>query len=155
MTLIILRDKRFNVKLQKSKGNFDYGDLRALAQLLEIVINTSLCDMGRAPKEFNMAIDNLARQVFNVFNSIQDIGASHVRRMLAKEALGVLHNRLKYAVRSSPPPKKTLFPTLEKERDGNITSHFKARTTVNGNDDQSRNNAQATDIPIRGHSQAS
>ncbi|KAJ5180014.1 hypothetical protein N7492_003224 [Penicillium capsulatum] len=158
LTTLLTEDKRFNVRLQKRNGNFDYGDLRALAMLLDIVINSSLYDLEGDPKAFNAAVDKLSRQINNTFNSIQDVGASHVRRMLAKEAFGVLHDRLKYAVRSKPPPKKTLFPNLARERNGNIKSHFKTNLTFSRDNDEPDglgDDGDATHIPIRGPSQAS
>ena len=155
LTAFLLRDKRFHPKSYKRKENYDYAELQAIAFLLEIVINSCLHDLGLTQgcteQGFNAAIDRLAAQLKKVFSSIEDTGASHLKRMLAKEALEALHYRVVYSVRSRPPPRKTLFKTFATE-DGNIRSMFNARIAINTSDGEgtvSGKDAGETAMPIR------
>ncbi|KAL1970382.1 hypothetical protein VTN77DRAFT_5542 [Rasamsonia byssochlamydoides] len=110
-----LRDKRFDVKLQKDKrgGGYDYAELGAITSLLNIVI-----DLGRftptftdkeAENSFNADVDALAERIKRIFTAIEDSGASHLRRTETKQSLEALHYRIIYSVRSKPPPKKSFF----------------------------------------------
>ncbi|KAJ0424274.1 hypothetical protein BJY00DRAFT_259106 [Aspergillus carlsbadensis] len=111
----ILRDPRFNVKRHKRKGlpEYDYGKLRAVTTFLNIIIDSGWSETKfsdeDAEYEFNREVDLLAERVKKIFTAIEDSGASHLRRTLAKEALESLHYRIVYSVRSKPRPKKVLF----------------------------------------------
>ncbi|KAJ6105079.1 hypothetical protein N7486_003768 [Penicillium sp. IBT 16267x] len=143
----LIGDERFQVKAYKAKGDYDYGELTANAILLDIAINTALYDLrykqDNTDNEFNEAVDALAVQIKRIFSSIEDTGASHLKRMLAKETLESIHYRMLYSVRSRPPPKKTLFAPYAKKPNGNIQSHFKQRITIDPLDE--------TSMPIRRH----
>jgi hypothetical protein len=113
-----LCNKRFNVKGYKSKerGGYDYLELSAITSLLNIVI-----DLGRvtptfpnkeAEMNFNADVDALADRIKRIFSSIEDSGASHLRRTEAKQSLEALHYRIVYSVRSKPPPKKAFFGSV-------------------------------------------
>lgn len=134
LTVFLIRDERFHFKSFKGKSDYDYGELTAIAMLLDIIINTSLYDLrlrqGSTETEFNAAIDKLAAQIKRIFCSIEDTGASHLRRMLAKEALEALHYRVIYSVRSKPPPKKTLFETFARGN-GDIRNMFNTTIPIN------------------------
>lgn len=149
LTVFLTRDERFNMKLQKSKDDYDYSDLFAACVLLDIVLNTGLYDLGYmqadTAKEFDAVIDQLAAQIKNIFSSIADTGASHLKRMLAKEALEALYYRVIYSVRSNPPPKKTLFQSYAREN-RNIMTFFQ-KTNKNPADEET---PDATAMPIRG-----
>lgn len=155
LTVFLIRDERFHLKSYKAKGDYDYGELTALAMLLDIVINSSLYDLsliqGSTENKFNAAIDKLATQVKKIFSSIEDTGASHLKRMLAKEALEALHYRVVYSVRSKPPPKKSLFKTFARDN-GNIRSIFNSKIAINSTDDGGIDSDDGTDgiaMPIR------
>lgn len=144
----LIGDERFQVKVHKAKGDYDYGELTANAILLDIAINTTLYDLryrqDNTDEDFNEAVDALAKQVKRIFSSIEDTGASHLKRMLAKETLESVHYRMVYSVRSRPRPKNTLFAPYAKKTNGNIQSHFsKSRVTKDPLDE--------TPMPIRRH----
>ncbi|KAJ5638192.1 hypothetical protein N7490_008071 [Penicillium lividum] len=132
LTHFLASDERFQVKAYKARGDYDYGELTANAILLDIAINTALSDLNYqgedTDKRFNEAIDILAAQIKRTFSSIEDTGASHLKRMLAKETLESVHYRMLYSVRSKPPPKKSAFKSFAKQTNGTISSHFKPRT---------------------------
>lgn len=156
LTVFLAGDRRFNMKLQKSKDDYDYGELSAACVLLEIVVNTGLYDLEyKQPdtaKEFDAIIDQLAGQIKKIFSSIEDTGASHLKRMLAKEALEALHYRVIYSVRSKPPPKKTLFQSHARD-DGNIKAFFQRFTADPTEKGPSApvDTPDGTAMPIRGH----
>lgn len=156
LTVLLTRDERFNMKLQKSKDDYDYSDLSAACVLLDVVVNTGLYDLeykqADTAKEFDAVIDQLAAQIKIIFSSIADTGASHLKRMLAKEALEALHYRVIYSVRSKPPPKKTLFQTYAKEN-RNIMTFFQ-RVNKDPSEETTSSSVDAPDgtaMPIRGH----
>ncbi|KAJ5557289.1 hypothetical protein N7494_001204 [Penicillium frequentans] len=140
-------DERFHVKVHKAKGDYDYGELTANAILLDIAINTTLYDLryrqDKTDEDFNEAVDALATQIKRIFSSIEDTGASHLKRMLAKETLESVHYRMVYSVRSRPRPKNTLFAPYAKKTNGNIQSHFFKTKTIDPLDE--------TSMPIRRH----
>lgn len=156
LTVLLSRDRRFNVKLHKSKGNYDYGELSAACVLLDIVVNTGLYDLeykrADTAKEFDATIDQLAAQIKKIFSSIEDTGASHLKRMLAKEALEALHYRVIYSVRSKPPPKKSLFQSYGREN-GNIKAFFQKFPKDPSEEGTSApaDIPDSTAMPIRGH----
>jgi hypothetical protein len=159
LTLFLIRDERFHKQLRKARGEYDYGELTAIALLLEIVINSAPYDLryeqADTAKEFDAAIDKLAAQIKKIFSSIEDSGASHLKRMLAKETLEALHYRVLFSVRSKPPPKKTLFKTYGTEQqNGNIRNIFKSKLAIDTTDDETSSSAETTErtaMPIRGH----
>ncbi|KAE8350930.1 hypothetical protein BDV28DRAFT_29350 [Aspergillus coremiiformis] len=111
----VLKDKRFDVKRYKTKDNseYDYGELMAITTILNIAIDSGWSGVGfpgkDAEREFNSDIDVLADRIKRIFTSIEDSGASHLKRTLVKEALEALHYRILYSVRTKPRPKKSVF----------------------------------------------
>ncbi|KAJ6003236.1 hypothetical protein N7451_005783 [Penicillium sp. IBT 35674x] len=143
----LIDDERFHVKVHKAKGDYDYGELTANAILLDIAINTTLYDLryrqDNTDEAFNEAVDALAKQIKRIFSSIEDTGASHLKRMLAKETLESVHYRMIYSVRSRLRPKNTLFAPYAKKTNSNIQSHFFKTKTIDPQDE--------TSMPIRRH----
>ncbi|KAJ5365571.1 hypothetical protein N7517_008457 [Penicillium concentricum] len=171
ITLLLLRNERFQVKRFKGIADYDWRELTSLTALLNVAIDSSALELNfnstQTEKDYNAAIDRLAAQIKTIFCSIQDSGASHVTRTVAKSELEALHYRIVYSVRSKPPPKTTIFESLVKERDGNIRSHFSnfaalAAGKQNPETRQETNSSAApgdavngdTEIPIRAHDQA-
>ncbi|GIK06188.1 hypothetical protein Aspvir_001832 [Aspergillus viridinutans] len=151
MIINLLKDRRFNINLYKGKGNpeYDYGELGAVTALLNIAIDSGWSELAfptrDAEKEFNADVDRLADRVKKIFVSIQDSGASHLKRTLAKEALETLHYRIVYSVRSKPPPKKTLFGHFGAE---NGLAKCDMRKWV---EPRSGEDKKDTQMPIRSH----
>ncbi|GAQ03840.1 hypothetical protein ALT_1161 [Aspergillus lentulus] len=147
----LLKNRRFNINLYKGKGNpeYDYGELGAVTALLNIAIDSGWSGLTfptrEAEKEFNADVDKLADRVKKIFVSIQDSGASHLKRTLAKEALETLHYRIVYSVRSKPPPKKTLFGHFGAE-DGRAKINMKQWVEPRSGEDKGD-----TQMPIRSH----
>ncbi|KAL3466837.1 hypothetical protein BJX64DRAFT_274224 [Aspergillus heterothallicus] len=118
----ILRDPRFDVKRYKRKGQpeYDYGELRAIATFLNVIVDSGWSETNfpndDTEEEFNREVDLLADRVKKIFTAIEDSGASHLKRTLAKEALESLHYRIVYSVRSKPRPKKLLFGQYHPEK---------------------------------------
>lgn len=159
LTLFLIQDERFDKQLRNPRGEYDYTELTAIALLLDIVVNSApyalRCDQADSAKELDATIDKLAAQLKKIFSLIQDSGASHLKRMLAKEALEALYYRVLYAVRSKPPPKKTLFKHYGSEQqNGNIRNIFRPKVAQDTTDDGTSSSADTTErtaIPIRGH----
>ncbi|KAL4874845.1 hypothetical protein BJY04DRAFT_233253 [Aspergillus karnatakaensis] len=135
--IIILKDPRFDVKRYKRKGQpeYDYGELTAVTTFLNIIVDSGWSETKfadeRAEDEFNGAVDNLAERVKKIFSAIEDAGASHLKRTLAKEALESLHYRIVYAVRTKPPPKKTLFGQHDPQpKTQNLLKYVKKKQVV-------------------------
>ncbi|GAD97864.1 hypothetical protein AOR_1_154094 [Paecilomyces variotii No. 5] len=110
----VLRQKRFDVKLHKGKNqDYDYWELGAVTSLLNVAIDFGRSTPTFSDKEaettFNADVDALADRVKKIFTSIEDSGASHLKRTETKERLEALHYRIVYSVRSRPPPKKSFF----------------------------------------------
>ncbi|KAJ6020392.1 hypothetical protein N7540_005896 [Penicillium herquei] len=155
LTLFLIRDQRLQVKSYKKSGH-DYGQLIAVSMLLDTVINSALYDLNvhtekdkkdeeelKAEKDYNAAIDKVAAQIKGVFSAIPDAGASHLKRMLAKQALEALHYRMVYSVRSKPPPKqRTPFKSDIPQRDGNIGDLFKPRIAIHTRENETMNGEQ-------------
>ncbi|KAL4890711.1 hypothetical protein BDV59DRAFT_204184 [Aspergillus ambiguus] len=139
----VLKDRRFNMKRYKGKAeaDYDYGELAATTTLLNVVIDSGWSGLDfpskDAERDFNTEVDTLADRIKKIFTSIEDSGASHLKRTLAKEGLEALHYRIVYSVRSKPRPKKSLFGPRE-ERQPSVHTWF---STVPG----------GTRIPFRGH----
>lgn len=146
----IIRDPRFQIHMNSNgkEADYDFGELIALTQLLEVALNSTLYDLRYkekdTEKEFNAAIDHMASQLKTNFSSMKESGASHLKRMLAKGALETLHYRLVYSVRSKPPPKKTPFQTYAKEGNS-ISSYFNKKNSG----DTGSKKGDTTEIPIR------
>ncbi|KAJ5171029.1 uncharacterized protein N7500_003812 [Penicillium coprophilum] len=171
ITLLLLRDERFQVKRFKGIADYDWRELTSLTALLNVAIDSSALELNystQTEKDYNAAIDRLAAQIKMIFCSIQDSGASHVTRTVAKSELEALHYRIVYSVRSKPPPKTTIFKSHVQERDGNIRSHFSnfaalAAGKQNPETRQERHPSAEpddaingdTEIPIRAHDQVS
>lgn len=172
ITLLLLRDERFQVKRFKGIADYDWRELTSLTSLLNVAIDSSALELNfsstQTEKDYDVAIDRLAAQIKMIFCSIQDSGASHVTRTVAKSELEALHYRIVYSVRSKPPPKTTIFESHVKGRDGNIRSHFSNFAAIaagkqNPETRQETNPSAApgdadngdTEIPIRVHDQVS
>ncbi|KAL4749426.1 hypothetical protein BDW72DRAFT_204783 [Aspergillus terricola var. indicus] len=133
----ILKHPQYNVKRsKKGQPEYDYGKLTAITTFLDIIIDsgwseTQFADEG-AEDEFNQEIDALADQVKRIFTAIQDSGASHMKRTLAKEALEALHYRIVYCVRTKPRPKNVLFGKYEptQQRHPSILKYYKKEKKV-------------------------
>ena len=91
----------------------DYAELAASIGILSIGI-----DCGNPPPQgstrdeevaFNSDVDVLASKVRAMFTQIIDTSASQMKRTEAKEILEGFHSRLKFAIRTRPPAKKTPF----------------------------------------------
>ncbi|KAL4870477.1 hypothetical protein BDV12DRAFT_58633 [Aspergillus spectabilis] len=133
----ILKDPRFDVKRYKRKGQpeYDYGELRAIASFLNIIVESSWSETKfadeNAEEEFNSEVDILAERVKKIFSAIEDAGASHLKRTLAKEALESLHYRIVYAVRTRPPAKKSFFGQHNSEsKTQNLLKYIKKKEVV-------------------------
>ncbi|KAI2715114.1 hypothetical protein CBS147332_4768 [Penicillium roqueforti] len=172
ITLLLLRDERFQVRRFKGIADYDWRELISLTALLNVAIDSSALALNfsstQPEKDYDAAIDRLAAQIKMIFCSIQDSGASHVTRTVAKSELEALHYRIVYSVRSKPPPKTTIFESHVKERDGNIRSIFStfaalAAEKQNPEAKQETNSFAAPgdadngdkDIPIRAHDHVS
>ncbi|KAJ5824788.1 hypothetical protein N7447_007128 [Penicillium robsamsonii] len=172
ITLLLLSDKRFQVKRFKGIADHDWRELTSLTALLNVAIDSSALELNfsstQTEKDYDAAIDRLAAQIKMIFCSIQDSGASHVTRTVAKSELEALHYRIVYSVRSKPPPKTTIFESHVKERNGNIRSHFSnfAALAAGKQNPETRQDTYPstapgdaangdTEIPIRGHDQVS
>lgn len=110
----VLQEPRFDTKRHKHKPDgYDYGELSALTTLLDVAIEPAVPRNGlpskAAEREYNADVDLLAERIKMIFTSIQGLGASHLKRAMAKSALETLRYRILYSVRSRPPPKVSLF----------------------------------------------
>ena len=111
----VLKGKRFDVKRYKTKNQpeYDYGELMAITTILNVAIDSGWSGVDfsskDAEREFNSEVDVLADRIKRIFTSIEDSGASHLKRTLAKEALEALHYRIIYSVRTKPRPKRSIF----------------------------------------------
>jgi hypothetical protein len=157
-----VRDERFQAKKHRGNSDYDYGDLIAIVSQLEVCINSALFDLkyrqADTEVKFNKAIDQLAAQIKRIFSSIEDTGASHLQRMLAKDALETLHYRIVYSVRSKAPPKKTLFTTFRRETNHNLKDMFIRGPNATDTTDRATETADTESVdgmamPIRGHDQ--
>ncbi|KAI5287241.1 hypothetical protein KEM52_001687 [Ascosphaera acerosa] len=93
----------------------DYHQLAALAQILSYAIDAGRARPGpaatvqAAEAAFNAQADALAAAIKAVFTNILDSGASHLKRLEAKERLQMLYYRVLYGVRTRPVQKQSLF----------------------------------------------
>ncbi|KAI0447249.1 hypothetical protein F4803DRAFT_500323 [Xylaria telfairii] len=91
-----------------NRADFDFERLRVLTTLLDIVIDRADFTSTRDPEEahkFDAEIDALAARVKAIHDKIRDKAS----RKNVKLALLGLEKRLKYAVRTRPPPKREIF----------------------------------------------
>lgn len=92
----------------------DYHSFAALTSIVDIaidagtILDTATFD-NKTENRFNRHVDRLADVIKALFTSIQDSGASHLKRVEAKECLQALHFRLLYGVRTKEKPKKSFF----------------------------------------------
>ncbi|PLB49168.1 hypothetical protein P170DRAFT_177012 [Aspergillus steynii IBT 23096] len=156
----VLKDPRFNIKHHKGKSKqnqnqhqhphqshhhteYDYGWLSAITYLLSVVLDSGWSGIEfpskEAKQEFNAEVDTLAERIKKIFTAIEDSGASHLKRTLAKGALEALHYRVVYSVRTKPPPKRTLFESLNTRNQPKMTHLWKGIKT------------EDTEMPIRPH----
>lgn len=105
---IQLQHPRFAIR-----NDTDYSELVAVIGILSIGI-----DRGDPPPQnpdekekisFNEDVDLVANRIGEMFTSIVDTGASHMKRTEAKEMLEAFHSKLLYAVRTKPKPKTMMF----------------------------------------------
>ncbi|KAJ5542689.1 hypothetical protein N7461_008692 [Penicillium sp. DV-2018c] len=165
ITMLLLRDERFQIQKFKSMIDYDWRELSALACLLNAAIDSSALELNYrgdlTEKDYNAAVDRLAAQVKTIFCSIHDSGAAHVTRTVAKSELEALHYRIVYSVRSKPPPKRSIFESHVGYRDiRNIFSNYGAIAAKNVPQIMPESEPSAapgdvghghTEIPIRAH----
>jgi hypothetical protein len=163
ITRLLGRDERFQVRRHRGNTEYDYGDLVAIILQLEVCINSALFDLeyrqGDTVVKFNEAIDQLAAQIKLIFSSIENTGASHLQRLVARDMLEALHYRMVYSVRSKAPPKKTPFEIIPNETNHTIPDMFTRNRPANVGDGAADTaeigNADGMVMPIRGHDQES
>ncbi|KAJ5101196.1 hypothetical protein N7456_007248 [Penicillium angulare] len=128
LSTFLASDERVRVKSFNKKFDHAYSELTAISMLLDIVLNNSLYDLkdkqANTETEFNAAIDKIAAQIKRIFSSIEDSGAAHLKRMLAKQALEAVHYRVVYSVRTKPPPPKIPYEAMTR-KDGDLGKWFK------------------------------
>lgn len=119
----------------------DFSELAAVIGILSIGI-----DRGDPPSphsderqqvRFNGDVDLVASRIGEMFTSIVDTGASHMRRTEAKEMLEAFHSKLLYAVRTKPKPKTMLFggsDALTQMQKGSFRSFFERKTDMHAQD---------------------
>ncbi|KAK2760296.1 hypothetical protein FQN54_002364 [Arachnomyces sp. PD_36] len=176
-----LKDKRFKFnRLQSQRGQqFDFSELAAFTTFLDIgicpgpALTPSPSSESSAPSpetiksqkareaQFNADVDLLATRLKAVFSSIEDSGASHLKRTETKERLESLYYRVLYSVRTKPQPKKAFFdPSGPEEwsgmgRSGAFMDRFltKKDNSRVGNEKSGKREEVRTDgdIPIREH----
>ena len=95
------------------RNDTEYPELAAVIGILSIGI-----DRGDPPPpnsdepekaSFNEDVDLLATRIGDMFTSIVDTGAAHLKRTEAKEMLEAFHSKLLYAVRTKAKPKTMMF----------------------------------------------
>ncbi|KAK1145851.1 hypothetical protein N8T08_003797 [Aspergillus melleus] len=125
-----LKNPRFNIKQHKGAaaaaasksrhhhgGEYNYNDLAAITYQLNIILDSGWSGLDfhdrDAKRAYNAEVDVLADRIKKIFTAIEDSGASHLKRTLTKGALEALHYRVVYSVRTKPPPKRTLFESID------------------------------------------
>ncbi|PYH79821.1 hypothetical protein BO82DRAFT_123976 [Aspergillus uvarum CBS 121591] len=149
----ILKREIFDIKKYKGKDKpeYDYGELLAITSLLNIAVDSGRYQVEfsdrEAEKAFNTQVDVVADRLKKVFSLIEDSGASHLKRTLAKEALETLHYRIVYSVRTRPRPKKSIYGTIEaREYDRDAFKGFLPKIKASA-----IKAGAGTEIPIRQH----
>lgn len=153
-----LKHPRFNIKKHKGKNSsskglnqgqyeYDYSELSTTTELLNVVLDSGWSGVefarGReARRAFNAEVDTLADRIKKIFTAIEDSGASHLKRTLTKGALEALHYRVVYSVRTKPPPKRTLFESLNEQNQPKMTAQVWKGLKIEEKD---------AGIPIRSH----
>lgn len=154
----VLLDGRFDVKRHKrGQGEYDYNELLAATALLNAAIDPWMPGQRfpdkAAERNFNKDIDVLAEQIKKIFSAIQDSGASHLRRTLAKAALEALHYRIVYSIRSKPPRKTWVLGNTEDEASGKRMRQWVGRgrggASKEDGAEATRMDMNDTQIPIR------
>jgi hypothetical protein len=142
--LIDLSDIRTRLEQPQFKidKDTDYYELAAMISILDIAIDDGrsttipLTD-PEAEQEFNTEVDALAARVYIMWSHISDAGASFMSRIDAKEVLESLRQRLSYAVRTKPKPKKGIFDSTSdnievlKKQSEFMKKHFKKEVIGN------------------------
>ena len=98
----------------------DYFELAAMISILDVAIDDGLSSThsitdSEAEQEFNTEVDALAARIYIMWSNISDAGASFMSRIDAKEVLESLRNRLIYAVRTKPKPRKSIFDGMSND----------------------------------------
>ena len=103
-----LQDPRFAIR-----SDTDYSELAAVIGILSIGIDRgdppSLLSDQQRKASFDEEVDLVASRIGEMFTSIVDTGASHMKRTEAKEILEAFHSKLLYAVRTKRKPKTMVF----------------------------------------------
>lgn len=184
-----LTDKRFDFsrrqKAQRGK-EFEYGELAAFTTFLDIGICSGTPSLASSSSSsssppsssasrnkletrkveearFNGDVDTLANRLKAVFSSIEDSGASHLKRTETKETLEALYYRILYTVRTEPQPKRSLIVPGKTDgwngirKSGALMDRFlTSKPSRNGqSSDENRQGEENVkveeDIPIRQH----
>lgn len=147
LTCSLTDDERFNVNAHKANRRYDYEELTANANLLDVVINSCLYDLSYQGedkfKQLDEATDKLASKIKVMFGSLSYSGASHMKQMVAKGTLEHVYRRMIYSIRSKPPPRRNLFQSKAQAGNDSIKNHFKLQVAAESLDD--------TPMPIRRH----
>lgn len=102
----------------------DYVELAALISILDIGLDNGLsCSSPLTKQEeddFNLNVDELAREIRAIFVQIKDTGASHMTRTEAKEVLNRVYYRVVFGVRTKRKPRKNLFQSKLADRQGDV-----------------------------------
>ena len=127
-----LQDPRFTIR-----SDTDYSELAAVIGILNIGI-----ERGDPPPphsddqrklSFNEDVDLVASRIGEMFTSIVDTGASHMKRTAAKEMLEAFHSKLLYAIRTKRKPKTMMFGdsgALTLMQKGALRSFFERKTDI-------------------------
>lgn len=95
----------------------DFQNLAASVALLDTIVSSGhppSLETRADENTFNAQVDDLADKIRDMFTSIADAGASHMKKTEAKDALQALHNRILFAVRTRVRRKKHVFDQSEK-----------------------------------------
>lgn len=127
-----LQDSRFTIR-----SDTDYSELAAVVGILSIGIDRGdpppSCSDEQQRASFNEDVDLIASRIGEIFTSIVDTGASHMKRTAAKEMLEAFHSKLLYAVRTKRKPKTMMFggsDTLTLMQKGAFRSFFERKTDI-------------------------
>ncbi|KAI5290491.1 hypothetical protein KEM54_001381 [Ascosphaera aggregata] len=113
----------------------NYYELAALASIVNIAIDNarSTSEPFSSKEEetrFNKQVNDLAGIIKRIFSNIQDSGASHLKRLEAKERLQMLYYRVLYGVRTHEIKKKSAFVMKSREGgDSDLMAKFLGKKT--------------------------
>lgn len=131
-----LQASRFTIR-----SDTDYSELAAVVGMLSIAIDRGDPPPAHSDEQqracFNEGIDLIASRIGEIFTSIVDTGASHMKRTAAKEMLEAFHSKLLYAVRTKRKPKTMMFggsDTLTLMQKGAFRSFFDRKTDMQTQD---------------------